>query len=135
MGIANVGIVRAEGERVTSAQTTDLVLIQRIDSTTGQYSPRMITAQNLIQNTEIASTRTGTATLVAGTVTVANTTVTANTMIFLTRKGLNGATGIGHLHVSAVSAGVSFTITSVNASAATETNDVSIVQWILFEAE
>lgn len=131
MGIANVGIVRAEGERVTSAQANDLVLIQRIDSTTGQYSPRMITAQDLVESTP--NSRTGSAVLVAGTVTVANTTLTANTQVFLTRRGLNGSTGVGNLNVSAFTAGVSFAITSVTALGATESGDTSIVDWLLVE--
>lgn len=51
MGMAAVGVVRAEGEHVSAALGTDLVLLQRIDSSTGQYSPRLITAQNFISST------------------------------------------------------------------------------------
>lgn len=51
MGMASTGLVRAEGQVVTSTLSTDLVLIQRIDSTTGQYSPREITVTNFISGT------------------------------------------------------------------------------------
>lgn len=52
----------------------------------------------------------GVATLVAGTVTVANTAVTANSRIFLTAQTSGAAPGA--LRVSARVAGTSFTVTS-----------------------
>lgn len=64
--------------------------------------------------TEGSNAAMGTATLVAGTVTVSNTLVTANSRVFLT--GQNAGTAQGSLYISARSAGVSFTITSTNAS-------------------
>lgn len=68
--------------------------------------------------------RCGTATLVGGTITVSNTTVTANTHIHVTRQASGGT--LGHLSVSR-SAGVSFTITSSSAT------DTSTVAWLLIE--
>lgn len=56
MGIATSGIIRAEGVNVTSAQSTDLVVIQRVDGTTGQYTPRTITAQNLVETMPLGLT-------------------------------------------------------------------------------
>jgi len=54
----------------------------------------------------------GTATLVAGTVTVSTTAVTANSRIFLTAQSL-GTVSVGQgLAVSARSAGTSFTVLS-----------------------
>lgn len=67
----------------------------------------------------------GAATLVGGTVTVSNNTVTANTRIFLT--GQNSSGTHGELTVSARSAGTSFTITS---SSGTDTRSVA---WLLVE--
>ncbi|ALO79386.1 hypothetical protein [Streptomyces phage phiSAJS1] len=65
---------------------------------------------------EGANARMGVATLAAGTVTVANTSVTAKTRIFLTGQN-NGASGTpGVPRVSARVAGTSFTITSSSAS-------------------
>lgn len=56
--------------------------------------------------------RAGNATLVDGTVTVNNTTVTANTLVHLTRKTSGGTIGTAITYT--VSAGNSFTITSDN---------------------
>lgn len=56
--------------------------------------------------------RAGNATLVAGTVTVANTTVTANTVVMLTRKTSGGTIGTAITYT--ISAATSFTITSDN---------------------
>lgn len=65
---------------------------------------------------EGANARMGVATLVGGTVTVNNTSVTANTRIFLTAQN-NGASGTpGVPRVSARVNGTSFTITSSSAS-------------------
>jgi hypothetical protein len=69
--------------------------------------------------------RMGQATLTAGTVTVSNTSVTANTRIFLSHAITSGT--LGHLHISARSAGVSFTITSSSGT------DTSTVNWLLIE--
>ncbi|MBX9392276.1 hypothetical protein K4749_01345 [Streptomyces sp. TRM72054] len=73
---------------------------------------------------EGANARMGVATLVAGTVTVSNTSVTANTRIILSRSTTGGTTG--DLSYT-VSAGTSFTI---NSSSGTDT---STVVWLLTE--
>jgi hypothetical protein len=65
-------------------------------------------------------TRSGTAVLVAGTVTVNDASITADSRIFLTANTPGGTPG--WLHVSARSDGVSFTITS---SSATDTSTVA----------
>jgi hypothetical protein len=67
----------------------------------------------------------GVATLVAGTVTVSNTRVQANSRIFLT--GQNSSGTHGELAVSARAAGTSFTITSSNAA---DTRDIA---WMIIE--
>ena len=74
---------------------------------------------------ESANSKQGIATLVAGTVTVANTSVTANSRILLTGQ-VDGGT-VGFQRVSARTAGTSFTITSSNAL------DTSIVAFEIFE--
>jgi hypothetical protein len=73
---------------------------------------------------EGANARAGVATLVGGTVTVPNTSVTANTHIVLTRQTAGGT--LGHLSCTKT-AGASFTVDS---SSATET---STVFWMLVE--
>ena len=74
----------------------------------------------------------GTATLTAGTVTVANTNIGAADRILLSRRSINGSTALGSLTYS-ISAATSFTITAVQAGtpAATETNDVSIIDYVI----
>ncbi|MFE9296603.1 right-handed parallel beta-helix repeat-containing protein [Streptomyces niveus] len=73
---------------------------------------------------EGANARMNVATLAAGTVTVANTSVSANTRILPFRQTAGGT--LGHLSVTK-NVGVGFTITS---SSNTET---SVVAWVLFE--
>jgi hypothetical protein len=74
---------------------------------------------------EGTNAKMGTATLVAGTVTVSTTAVTANSRIFLTAQSTGGTPGA--LRVSARSAGTSFTITS------TSSTDTSLVAWFIVE--
>ena len=74
---------------------------------------------------EGANARMGVATLVGGVVTVANTSVTANTRIFAFHQTLGGTIGV--LYVSAVVAATSFTITSSNIL------DTSIISWLCIE--
>jgi hypothetical protein len=73
---------------------------------------------------EGANAKQGTATLSSGTVTVSNTSVTANSRIFLTAQ--DGST-TGALRVSARTAGTSFTITSSNGT------DSGVVAYEIFE--
>lgn len=72
-----------------------------------------------------ANQRMGQAILSGGTILVSNTSVTANTRIFLSHANTSGT--LGHLYVSARSAGVSFTITSSSGT------DTSTVNWLLIE--
>ena len=74
----------------------------------------------------------GQATLVAGTVTVANTNIAAADKVFVTREGVAASTALGVLDVS-ISAATSFTITALQPGTpgSTETNDVSIVNYFI----
>jgi hypothetical protein len=74
---------------------------------------------------EVTNGKQGISVLVGGTVTVANTSVTASSRILVTSQ-LDGGTP-GFLRVSARSAGVSFTITSSSGT------DTSTVAWAIFE--
>lgn len=69
----------------------------------------------------------GTATLSGGTILVNNTTVTANTRIFLTVQSVGVLANLGSPYISARSAGASFTISSSNIL------DTSVVAWIMVE--
>lgn len=72
------------------------------------------------------NSKIGTAVLVLGTVTVSNTSVTANSRIFLTSQVDGGV--IGSLRVSAKTVGTSFVITSSSAL------DTSTVAWMIVES-
>lgn len=74
---------------------------------------------------EGANAKQGTAVLVAGTLVVANTSVTAVSRIFLTSQVPGGTTG--WLGISARVVGTSFTILSSNPL------DTSTVAWEMFE--
>lgn len=84
----------------------------------------VMTAGNGLQVKEGSNAKQGTATLAAGTVTVSNTSVTANSRIMLTAQDNNTA---GALRVSARTAGTSFVITSSNGA------DTGVVAYQIFE--
>ncbi|MEV4033388.1 right-handed parallel beta-helix repeat-containing protein [Streptomyces umbrinus] len=88
-------------------------------------SLRLGSAGGGIAIAEGANARMGVATLVGGTVTVANTSVTANTRVAHFRQAAGGT--LGELSATKV-VGTSFTIASDNAA------DTSVVAWVLFEA-
>lgn len=74
----------------------------------------------------------GTATLANGTVTVANTNIAAADVILVTREGINGSTALGVFN-TAITPATSFSITALNPTdATTQTNDVSIVKYVIF---
>ncbi|MFD8648646.1 glycosyl hydrolase family 28-related protein [Streptomyces mirabilis] len=86
-----------------------------------------VTGSNLAQGLMVkegTNTRMGVATLVAGTVTVNNTIVGANSRIFLTRATAGGT--LGQLSYT-VNPGVGFTINSAGA-------ETSTVNWMIVEA-
>jgi hypothetical protein len=101
--------------------------------TNGSESARIDTSGNLLiqkagaglRIKEGANAKMGTATLVAGAATVANTSITASSRIFLTSQADGGTPG--WLRVSARVAGTSFTITSSDAL------DTSTVAYLILE--
>lgn len=74
----------------------------------------------------------GTATLAAGTVTIANTNIAATDRIIPIRISANGSTTLGILTYT-ISAGASFTITSVilGTPASTQTADTSTIWYMI----
>lgn len=76
---------------------------------------------------EGTNAKQGVATLVGGTVTVSNTSVTAASRIFVTPQNVSGVGSVTAIGVSARSVGTSFTITSANVL------DTSDVAWEMFE--
>jgi hypothetical protein len=92
------------------------------------------TAGNGISIKSGANARIGQTTLVLGTKTLANTSVTANTRLFVSRSNINASTKLGCLE-AIPSAGVGFTINSyAPATALVETNDTSIIDYVLIES-
>ena len=68
----------------------------------------------------------GQATLVAGTVTVSNTSVTTASRIFLSVHSIGGTAGV--ITLGTVTAGASFVINSSSSS------DTSTINWLIIEA-
>lgn len=85
------------------------------------------TAGKGLQVKEGSNCKQGTATLVAGTVTVANTSVTASSRIMLTIQSLGTVTAPKAIAVTARVAGTSFTIASADAT------DTSVIAYEIFE--
>lgn len=85
------------------------------------------TAGKGIQIKSGSNARIGTGTLSGGTLAVANTSVTANTRVFLTDTTSGALTNVGSLTV-VTSAGVGFTVSSTNVL------DTSTFNWILIES-
>jgi hypothetical protein len=73
----------------------------------------------------------GRATLVGGTVTVANTNIAAGDRIFVTRSALNASPALG-FPITTISAGASFTIAAYSAAGAAVATDVSTFDYIIF---
>lgn len=77
---------------------------------------------------EGSNARMGTGTLSGGTATIANTSVTSSSRIFITDTGNGGVlTNVGSLAVTSISAGTSFTVASTNVL------DASTFNWFIME--
>src|SRR5688500_1057653 len=127
----NTRLLRGVSLREATGPSTAVVLspvqVSRTSATAYSVTDadwRIATAGRGLQVAEGANAKMGVATLVAGTVTVANTSVTANSRIFIQRQAAGGT--LGNITYTA-SAGVSFTI---NSSSATDT---STVDWHIVE--
>lgn len=85
---------------------------------------------------EGANCRIGTATLSSGFVTVANTSVTANTRVHLTRSDFGASSALGPILClgAAVTPGVGFSIRAATTLGVIETGDNSVVRWHLIDA-
>ena len=134
----------ASGSVKYSSTGSDVLLNQYADTTLGNvrvvtnagstaYKPETVSCSYLAldqagsgyRTKEGSNCKQGLVTLVAGTVTVSNTSVTANSRIFLTSQSGGGTPGF--LRVSSRVAGTSFTITSSSGT------DTSTVAYEIFE--
>lgn len=127
----NSGTPGAGGEIIfQTAATTSLAEHLRIKNT----GDIVVTAGNLqlatigngLQVKTGTNSKLGTVTLVAGNATVANTSVTTNSRIFLTSQSDGGV--IGFLRITAKTAGTSFVISSSSLL------DTSVVAWMIVES-
>lgn len=99
------------------------------------------TAGNKLVSTSVGTTAAagansiGSATLVAGTVTIATTAVTASSLIIVWRQsiGATGAAALGMLTVGTITSGTSFVINAALTATATSlaTTDVSVVGYMI----
>ena len=138
-GIADVLVINAEGgldEIGNNAPTTSIEFktsatsgVASVKRTTINKDGRLSldTAGQTFAITEGANCCMGTAVLVAGTVTVATTAVTANSRIFLTVQTLGTVAIPTPIAVTATTVATDFTITSANAV------DTSTVAWVILE--
>ena len=119
-------------ERARFVGAGDLLIGTTTDNTTDKLQVAghigIVTVGNGLKIKEGSNARSGTGTLVAGTVTIANTSITANTRVQITGNGGGVAANFGALYRSAIVAGTSFTVKSTNAL------DTATFDWLLIEA-
>lgn len=143
--IATTGNITASTGNLVStlgsvtAATTVTATLGAITATNGNLV--LGTAGNKILSTSVGSTAAagansfGKVTLVGGTVTVATTAVTANSIILLTRQsiGATGANPVGQLTIGTITGGTSFVINAVTTATATTlvATDVSSIGWMI----
>lgn len=132
VGVTNIN---ATGAAATTIGTggTGTVTIGNTTGNTGVTGSLTLTTGNVVINSAGQQLRVhggaatdfiGTATLVAGTVTVANTNIAATDRIMVSRSALNASPVLGFLSYT-ISAGASFTVASFTAAGAAATTDVS----------
>lgn len=121
------------GSLLVTSQDADVIVICGSVTNTANEVSRFTTAGQLFNTVgkaisikEGSNAKMGTSVLVAGTVTVSNTSVTANSRIFVTSQADGGVPGF--LRVTNKVNATSFDIVSSSVA------DTSTVAWIIFEA-
>lgn len=129
-----VNAVTEIGLLISGANTVDItnqvVVVTGETRCTGNFVVQ--TAGKGIQIQSGTGARGGNATLVGGTVTVTNTTVTAKTVILLNRKTPAGTLGAGG-YAYTLSTGTSFTINAVDLAGVLSVLDTSTISYMLIE--
>lgn len=126
----NNGLIVTPGSNSLDLRTTSSTPRLTVSGSAGDVTVNtgdltVNTAGKGLKLKEGSNARMGVATLVAGTVTVSNTSVTANTRILTARQGLSGTPG--GISIGTVTPGTSFVINSSNAT------DASVILWVLIE--
>lgn len=127
MTVTNLSVTN---NTVTSLVATNITsgTLNVTGETVGTLAVVGVTSATGLRIKEGAGGKQGTAVLVAGAVTVANTSVTATSRIFLTSQDISAAGTNGALSVASRSAGVNFVVQS------SEATDASTVAYEIFEA-
>lgn len=132
-GVLNLGNVTGN-TAVTGSLTASTSLTATAGNITATNGDISIAGngKKLILQTGAATDFGGTAVLVLGTVTVANTNIATGDLIFLSRISVNGSVTLGQLSYT-ISNGTSFTITSLilGTPASPQTADVSTVGYFI----
>ena len=87
-------------------------------------------ATKIVLNGGAATDFIGTGTLIAGTVTINNTNISAADRIMITRSALNGTPALGFLSYT-ISAGASFTVASFSTTGTAVVTDVSSFTYVI----
>lgn len=128
MGMASMGLARAEAENAIAVQSGDKILIQRLGSTptNAYYQPLEITSDELatfVGGGTLRIRALGTATFNgSGSIAVTMASITAAALVFATEHG-TGAAAVS----ATVTASTGFTLTSSNSS------DASVVNYIVYD--
>lgn len=125
--ISNTGFTSMSGALNGFGTLTPTATLHVVGSEKVDGNLTLVSAGNGILIKEGTNATMGVATLVAGTVTVSTTKVTANSRILLTGQNLGTITVPVGYAVSARTAGTSFTILSANVV------DTSTVAWVILE--
>jgi len=127
----SIGTTNTTATTNISAGSGGVQVAGDVDLTTGSLQIEGI-GQRLAVKGGAATDFIGQTTLVAGTVKVFNTNITANDKVFLTREGVGASTALGVLDVS-ITSPTNFTIRALQPGSpgVIETNDVSIVNYFI----
>lgn len=126
------------GRQATINWTGDSRFATDAETIAGASNQLAVSPQSLAIASELIVSQTlfdnsGDATLAAGTVVVANTTIAATDKIIISHRAPNASTAIGTLSYT-ITPGVSFTINSLDATAVLETGDLSSVVYFIIKA-
>ena len=125
-GVAEANRIIGAATAATNTAATDTTFIATTGAGVTTVGPvDVLTAGQGLKVAEGSNAKQGTAALTAGSVVVANTSVTASSRIFLTSNADGGTPGF--VRVSARTAGTSFTITSSSGT------DTSTIAYEIFE--
>ena len=122
-GISNSGSTISSAQQINTSGLTSVTASGNLNASLGSLD--VVSAGQGLKVAEGSNAKQGTAVLVAGTVTVSNTSVTANSRILLTSNTDGGTPGF--VRVSAKTAGTSFVITSSSGT------DTSTIAYEIFE--